>query len=64
MLTLVGMVLLLLVGTLFGQSIAAWVRSRSSLMILVPLANLAVAALVAPTFVRSVDRDTTAFRYP
>jgi len=63
LLTLVGVVLLLLVGTLFGQ--AALVReSALSLMILVPLANMAVAALVAPTFVRLVDRDRTALRYP
>ncbi len=63
LLTLVGVVLLLLVGTLFGQA-ALVGESALSLMILVPLANLAVAALVAPTFVRLVDRDRTALRYP
>jgi len=62
-LTLVGITLLLLVGTLFGQ--ASLVGERAvSVMILVPLANLAVAALLAPTFVRLVDRDRTALRYP
>ncbi len=63
LLTLVGVVLLLLVGTLFGQA-ALVGESALSLMILVPLANLAIAALVAPTFVRLVDRDRTALRYP
>jgi len=63
LLTLVGVVLLLLVGTLFGQA-ALVGESALSLMILVPLANSAVAALVAPTFVRLVDRDRTALRYP
>lgn len=62
-LTLVGMVLLLLVGTLFGQARQVG-EGAVSLIILVPLANLAVAALLAPTFVRLVDRDRTALRYP
>ncbi|HSJ84825.1 MAG TPA: rod shape-determining protein MreD [Acidimicrobiia bacterium] len=62
-LTLVGIALLLLVGTLFGQ--ASLVGDDAvSVMILVPLANLAVAALLAPPFVRLVDRDRTALRYP
>jgi len=62
-LTLVGIALLLLVGTLFGQ--ASLVGDDAvSVMILVPLANLAVAALLAPSFVRLVDRDRTALRYP
>jgi rod shape-determining protein MreD len=63
LLTLVGVVLLLLVGTLFGQA-ALIGEGAVSLMILVPLANMAVAALVAPTFVRLVDHDRTALRYP
>jgi rod shape-determining protein MreD len=62
-LTLVGIAMLLLVGTLFGQ--ASLVGDDAfSVMILVPLANLAVAALLAPPFVRLVDRDRTALRYP
>jgi rod shape-determining protein MreD len=62
-LTLVGIAMLLLVGTLFGQ--ASLVGDDAfSVMILVPLANLAAAALLAPPFVRLVDRDRTALRYP
>jgi len=63
LLTLLGIVLLLLVGTLFGQ--ASLVGDDAvSVMILVPLANLVVAALLAPPFVRLIDRDRTALRYP
>ncbi|HEX5694895.1 MAG TPA: rod shape-determining protein MreD [Acidimicrobiia bacterium] len=63
LLTLVGVVLLILIGTLFGQ-VSLLGENAVSRMILVPLANLAVAGLVAPTFVRIVDRDRTALRYP
>jgi rod shape-determining protein MreD len=62
-LTLVGVVLLVLVGTLFGQGTLLGEEAVSR-MILVPLANVAVTALLAPTFVRVVDRDRTALRYP
>ena len=62
-LTLIGMVLLVLVGTLFGQSILLGEESLNR-VILVPLANLALAALFAPVIVRWVDRDKTAFRFP
>jgi hypothetical protein len=62
-LTLVGIALLLLVGTLFGQ-VGLVGGDAVSVMILVPLANLAVAALLAPSFVRLVDHDRTALRYP
>ncbi len=62
-LTLVGVVMLILIGTLFGQG-SLLGENVVSRMILVPLANLAVAALVAPTFVRLIDRDRTALRYP
>ncbi len=62
-LTLIGMVLLVLVGTLFGQSILLGEESLNR-VILVPLANLALAALLAPVIVRWVDHDKTAFRYP
>lgn len=62
-LTLVGIALLLLVGTLFGQA-GLLGDDAVSVMILVPLANLAVAAFLAPPFVRLVDRDRTALRYP
>jgi rod shape-determining protein MreD len=62
-LTLVGVVTLILVGTLFGQ-VSLLGENAVSRMILVPLANLFVASLLAPTFVRLVDRDKTALRYP
>lgn len=62
-LTLVGVVLLIIIGTLFGQSILLGEEALSR-VILVPLTNLALAALVAPLVVRIVDRDKTAFRYP
>jgi len=63
LLTLVGIVLLILIGTLFGQ-VSLLGENAVSRMILVPLANLAVAGLLAPSFVRLVDRDPTALRYP
>jgi len=62
-LTLVGIVLLIVIGTLFGQS-SLLGEDTLSRVILVPLANLAIAAAVAPLVVRLVDRDKTAFRYP
>lgn len=60
--SLVGVVLLILVGTLFGQSsiLGEDVFSR---MLLVPLANVLVAFAVAPTIVRIVDHDPAALRY-
>lgn len=62
LLTLVGMILLVLIGTLFGQSslLGPDVGTR---ILVVPLANLALAAILAPLFVRLVDGDTTAFRF-
>ncbi len=62
-LTLLGVVLLMLIGTLFGQA-SLLGENTLSRVILVPLANLAIAAAVAPLVVRLVDRDKTAFRYP
>jgi rod shape-determining protein MreD len=62
-LTLVGVILLMLIGTLFGQA-SLFGDNAFSRVILVPLANLAIAAAVAPIVVRLVDRDKTAFRYP
>lgn len=61
-LSLLGVALLMLVGTLFGQAslMGSDILSR---LVLVPLANLVLASLLAPLFVRLVDRDTTAFRY-
>jgi rod shape-determining protein MreD len=63
LLTMVGITLLIVVGTLFGQARLVG-GDAVSVMILVPLANLALAALLAPPFVRLVDRDRTALRYP
>jgi rod shape-determining protein MreD len=62
-LTLVGVILLMLIGTLFGQA-SLFGDNAFNRLILVPLANLAIAAAVAPIVVRLVDRDKTAFRYP
>lgn len=62
LLTLSGVVLLVLVGTLFGQTVllGAGVTNR---LVLIPLSNLVVAMILTPLFVRLVDRDPTAFRY-
>jgi rod shape-determining protein MreD len=62
MMSFAGVVLLVIVGTLFGQSVllGEGVLDR---LILVPLTNLFFALLFAPTFVRLIDRDATAFRY-
>jgi rod shape-determining protein MreD len=62
-LTLIGVMLLMLIGTLFGQA-SLLGENTFSRLILVPLANVAIAAAVAPLVVRLVDRDKTAFRYP
>lgn len=61
-LTLIGVLLLVLIGTLFGQTslLGSDVASR---LLVVPLANLFLAGLLGPLFVRIVDGDTTAFRY-
>lgn len=60
--SLIALVTLILVGTLFGQSsiLGEEVFSR---ILLVPLANVIVAFVVAPTIVRLVDRDPAALRY-
>ncbi|MGH8945855.1 MAG: hypothetical protein ACRDVL_06890, partial [Acidimicrobiia bacterium] len=57
-----GVVVLALVGTLFGQAtlLGSDVVSR---LFLVPIANTILAAATAGLFVRVVDRDTTAFRF-
>lgn len=60
--TLAGVVLLVLVGTLFGQSsiLGEHVFSR---ILTVPLANMLLAFLIAPMLVRLVDQDPAALRY-
>lgn len=61
-LTLVGVVMLVLVGTLFGQTSLLGPNLTQKVLI-VPLANLVIAVLVAPLFVRIVDGDPTAVRF-
>lgn len=60
--TLIGVVLLVLLGTLFGQStiLGEHVLSR---LITVPLANMLLAFMIAPVLVRTVDQDPAALRY-
>jgi len=62
LLSLLGVLLLVLIGTLFGQSSLLGPDIVNRILI-VPLANLIVAALFAPLFVRLVDGDTTALRF-
>ena len=62
LLTLTGVVLLVLIGTLFGQSSLLGPNVVRS-MLIVPIANLVLAALLAPLFVRMVNQDTTALRF-
>jgi rod shape-determining protein MreD len=60
--TLIGVVLLVLLGTLFGQStiLGEHVLSR---LVTVPLANMLLAFMIAPVLVRTVDQDPAALRY-
>lgn len=62
MLTLAGVVLLVLVGTLFNQTVLLGEGVLDRLY-LVPLANALLAFVLAPLFVRLIDRDPTALRY-
>lgn len=62
LLTLAGVVLLVLVGTLFGQTVLLG-EGVVERLYLVPLANAVMAFVFAPLFVRLVDRDPTALRY-
>lgn len=62
LLTFGGVVLLLTIGTLFGQSMVLG-EGVVQLLLLVPLANMLLAWIFAPLFVRLIDRDATAFRY-
>lgn len=61
-LTLTGVILLILVGTLFGQTVLLG-EGIVDRVIFVPIANFVLAFILAPMFVRLVDRDSTAFRY-
>ena len=62
LLSLAGVVLLILVGTLFSQTVILG-DGVVDLLLLVPLSNAILAWLFAPFVVRLVDRDATAFRY-
>jgi rod shape-determining protein MreD len=61
LLTFAGLVLLVVIGTLFGQTnlVGPDIGQR---LVLVPLANAILASLVSPLIVRLVDRDTGLFR--
>ncbi len=61
-LTLVGVVLLVLIGTLFGQT-SLLGPNVARLILVVPLANLLLGGLLGPAFVRLIDGNTTAFRF-
>lgn len=62
LLTLVGVVLLILVGTLFGQTVLLG-EGVVDRLFLVPIANMILAWMFAPSFVRLIDHDSTRFRY-
>ncbi|MGB7859080.1 MAG: rod shape-determining protein MreD [Acidimicrobiia bacterium] len=61
-LSLFGVVLLVLVGTVFGQSslLGSDVATR---LVVVPLANMILAGVLGPLFVRVVNGDAAAFRF-
>lgn len=61
-LTLTGVILLILVGTLFGQTVLLG-EGVVDRLFFVPIANFILAFILAPMFVRLIDRDSTAFRY-
>ena len=60
--SLVGVALLVLVATLFGQS-SILGENVFSRIISVPVANILVAFVIAPMLVRMVDHDPAALRY-
>ena len=60
--SLIGVVLLVVIGTLFGQSTLLGPEVFDRVLV-VPIANMLLAAMFAPVFVRLVDGDSTAFRY-
>lgn len=62
LLTLFGVVLLVLIGILFGEStiLGEHVATR---LLTVPVANAILAYLIAPTLVRFIDHDSAALRY-
>jgi rod shape-determining protein MreD len=62
LLSLVGVVTLLVIATLFGQ-VSLLGPDLVRTLVVVPVANMVLAALFAPMFVRFVDHDATAFRF-
>lgn len=62
LISLVAVLLLVVIATLFSQSsiLGEHVASR---LLTVPLANALLAFLIAPTLVRIVDQDPAALRY-
>lgn len=62
LISLIGVILLIVIGTLFGQSTLLGPEVFERVLV-VPIANMLLAAIFAPVFVRLVDGDTTAFRY-
>ena len=62
LLTFGGVVLLIGVGTLVGQTVLLG-EGVVDRLFLVPAANLILALIFAPLLVRLIDRDPTAFRY-
>ena len=60
--SLIGVILLIVIGTLFGQSTLLGPEVFDRVLV-VPIANMLLAAMFAPMFVRMVDGDSTAFRY-
>ena len=61
LISLIGVILLIVIGTLFGQSTLLGPEVFARVLV-VPIANMLLAAMFAPVFVRLVDGDTTAFR--
>lgn len=61
-LTFMGLALVVIIGTLFGQTnlVGPDIGTR---MIVIPLINAGLAALMAPLFVRMIDRDAGMFRF-
>ena len=62
LISFIGVILLIVIGTLFGQSTLLGPEVFDRVLV-VPIANMVLAAMFAPMFVRMVDGDATAFRY-
>lgn len=62
LLSLMGVLLLVVVGALFGQTSLLGPELLNRLMV-VPAANLILATILGPLFVRLIEGDRTAFRF-